>query len=90
MYYYYGYNILLYDIPIFILFFGLTFILLKMAVNRPDPIFNTAISAVAASIAYIVVRESLYRWFLTNRMSVFMIIIGIILLAFAYFALKFM
>ena len=90
MYYYYGYNLLLYDLPIFILFFGATFLVLKMFIKQPDPIINTAIAAVAASIAYIVIRENLYRWFLQNRTTVFGIIIGIILLLFAYFALKFM
>jgi len=90
MYYYYGYNLLLYDLPIFILFFGAMFLVLKMFIKQPDPIINTAIAAVAASIAYIVIRENLYRWFLQNRTTVFGIIIGIILLLFAYFALRFM
>jgi len=90
MYYYYGYNLLLYDLPIFILFFGATFLVLKMFIKQPDPIINTAIAAVAASIAYIVIRENLYKWFLQNRATVFGIIIGIIILLFAYFVLKFM
>ena len=90
MYYYYGYNVLLYDIPIFILFFGLVFIILKKFVAQTDPVINTAIAAVSASFAYIIIRENLYKWLLTHTTSVFAIVIGIIVLMFAYFALKFM
>jgi len=90
MYYYYGYNVLLYDIPIFILFFGLVFIILKKFVSQPDPVLNAAIAAVSASFAYIIVRENLYKWLLTHTSAVFGIFIGIIVLMFAYFALKFM
>lgn len=61
-----------------------------MFLNKPDPVFNTAVAAVAASIAYIAIRENLYRWFISNRMTVFGVLIAVILLMFAYFAMKFM
>ena len=89
-YYYYGYNMVMYDLPIFILFFGLTFITLRMFMKKADPIVNTGIAAVAASLAYILIRENAYKWIIMNRMTVFGVLIGIIILIFAFFAMKFM
>ena len=80
----------MYDLPIFILFFGLIFILLKMFVKSVDPVMNTAIAAVSASIGYIIIRENLYRWIIMNRSTVFGVLIAVIVLVFAYFAMRFL
>lgn len=90
MYYYYGYHLLVYDLPIFLLSFGLVFILLKTFIKSMDPVMNAAMAAIAASLAYIFIRENVYRWAITNRMSVFGIILCALFLLFAFFIIKFM
>ena len=80
----------MYDLPIFILFFGLTFLVLRLFMKKADPIVNTGIAAVSASLAYILIRENAYKWIIMNRATVFGVLIGVILLVFAFFAMKFL
>ena len=61
-----------------------------MFLKMSDPVANTAIAAVAASVAYLVIRQNLYMWFVTHTTAVFGIIIAVLMLMFAFFVLKFM
>jgi hypothetical protein len=61
-----------------------------MFFKNPDPVMNTAVAAVSASVAYILIRENAYKWLIMNRGSVFGVILVVILLLFAFFAMKFM
>ena len=79
-----------YDIPLFLLFFGLFFLVAKLIVRIEDPVINTAAGAFSAGLAYFIVRSQfvLYRWFLWNWKSVFGIIIVFIIFLLAFFTLK--
>ena len=79
---------LLYDVPLFLLFFGLILILTKFVVRIQDPIMNTAIAAFSASLAFFIVRSQdwLYRWFFQNWTGLF----GLVVLLFIFMLVWFM
>ncbi len=50
--------LLLFDIPLFLLVFGVIFILVRVFfAGKVDPIMNTAIAAIAGGAAFIIVRS---------------------------------
>jgi|GEM_PF-6457736 len=95
MTYYYPFwnaqHFLFFDIPLFLLFFGLFIIVTRFVIRIQDPLVSTAITAFAASAAYFVVRNNytLSRWFYNNWRGVFGMIVIAVLFAMAFFTIKF-
>lgn len=79
-----------YDIPLFLLFFGLFFLITRLIIKIEDPVVNTAAGAFSAGLAYFIVRSqtALYQWFIWNWQMVFGIIIVFIIFLLAFFTLK--
>ncbi len=62
-------TLLLFDIPLFLLFFGIIFLVTRLLfIGLKDPVANTAIAAVAAGAAFIIVRSQteIQRWLWFN------------------------
>lgn len=49
--------LLLFDIPLFLFVFGLIFVLVRVFFAQVDPATNTAVAALAAGAAFIIVRS---------------------------------
>ena len=95
-FYYYPYfwdvtTFLFFDLPLFLLIFGLVFIITKVVIRLPDPVMNTAIAAFAAALGYFVVRNSysMSRWFYTNWNSLIGAVIVFVIFGLIYFMIKF-
>lgn len=84
-------HFLFYDIPLFLLMFGLFMIITKFVVRIRDPILSTAIPAFAASAAYFVVRNNyaISRWFYNSWQGVFGIIVIAVVFGMAYFTIRY-
>ena len=82
-YYWNTTHLLFYDIPLFLLFFSLIYIIVRFGVKIHDSLMTTAIAAFAASVAFFVVRSqtTLYRWFLWNWQLMF----GVVVLLMIFF-----
>ena len=83
-------NLVFYDIPLFLLFFGLSFLIIRFTLKLQDPVSNTASAAFSAGLAYILVRSqsSIYIWFLWHWSMVFGVIIALIILGLSYMLIK--
>jgi len=79
-----------YDIPLFLLFFGLFFLIIRVFLKQTDTPTNTAAAAFSAALAFILVRSqsAVYHWFLWNWQSVFGILVVLIIFILAFFMLK--
>ena len=83
-------EIFLYYIPLFILLFGLIYILVRLVVKVQDPVMNVAITAFTTSLAYFLVvgQEAIQRWFFWHRRGVFITFVIIIISVLIYFVLR--
>jgi len=94
MLYTYGYwsaqQFFLYHIPLFLLLFGLTYIIVRLAVKIQDPLMNAAIAAFTASLAYFLIsgQETIQRWFFWHRQSVFTAAVIFAIAIIIYFVLR--
>lgn len=89
-YYWNSAYLVFYDIPLFLLFFALIYIVTRFVVRIHDSVMSTAIAAFAASAAYFIIRSqtALYQWFLYNWGGVFGIVIILVIFMFVYFMLR--
>ncbi|MFH1424446.1 MAG: hypothetical protein ABIG20_02060 [archaeon] len=90
----YGYwgveHMLFYDIPLFLLCFGLIVIVMKFVVRLQDPVMNTAIAAFAASLAYFIIKSEqvLYKFFYDSWSAMLGIFVMLIILLMLWFMIK--
>ena len=79
-----------FDIPLFLLFFGLSFLLIRFVLKLQDPIGNSAAAAFSAGLAYFIVRSyaNLYYWMLWHWTTAFGLIIVFIIFGLAFFMVK--
>lgn len=95
-YYYnpYGYGVpntlLLYDIPLFLLFFSLIYIVVRFVVKIPDKIVGNVSAVFAAAVAYFIVRShaEMYTWFLWHWQAFYGIVVLVIIGGLIYFLIK--
>lgn len=81
-------TLVFFDIPLFLLLFGASFIIIRFVVKVHEPIMNTAIAAFAGGLAFIAVRSqaSISRWLLFNSDKFFAVVL-IILIVFIFLKL---
>ena len=89
-YYWNTQYLMLYDIPLFLLFFSLIYILTKYIIRLNDSTMSAATAAFAASVAFYVVRsqEFLYDWFLWNWQGMFGLIVILFSLILIYIIIR--
>ena len=89
-YYWNTQYLILYDIPLFLLFFSMTYIITRYIVRLQDSTISAATAAFAASIAYYVVRSQdvLYDWFLWNWQGMFGLVVILFSLGLIYMIMR--
>lgn len=79
-----------FDIPLFLLFYGISFLLIRFVLKLNDPVSNSAAAAFSAGVAYFIVRSQagMYHWLLWNWQMAFGLIIVCIIFGLAFVMIK--